>query len=265
LIVSTFQDHSPRYSPDGKRIVFRSTRSGSPEIWVCESDGSNLSKLTSFGGSNAGSPSWSPDGRQIAFDGSIEGSYDIYVINASGGKPRRLTADSSVDARPSWSRDGQWVYFGSNRSGTWQVWKSPSAGGPAAPVTQQGGYEAFESADGKFLYYTKSLDLNPSLKPSGIWRMPVTGGAEIRILDQVRQGYWAVLEQGLYFLNPTASPHTTIEFFSFATARRTQLAVIEKELFWGAPGFAVSPDGRWMLLSMSDQSESDIMLMENFR
>ncbi len=265
LIVSTFQDHSPRYSPDGKRIVFRSTRSGSPEIYVCESDGSNLIKLTSFGGSNAGSPSWSPDGRQIAFDGSIEGSYDIYVINASGGKPRRLTADPSVDARPSWSRDGQWVYFGSNRSGTWQVWKSPSAGGPAAPVTQQGGYEAFESADGKFLYYTKSLDLNPSLKPSGIWRMPATGGVELRILDQVRQGYWAVLEQGLYFLNTKASPHTTIEFFSFATARRTQLAVVEKEFPLGTPGFAVSPDGRWMLLALIDQSESDIMLMENFR
>jgi Tol biopolymer transport system component len=169
--------------------------------------------------------------------------------------------ESSAEVRPSWSRDGQWIYFGSNRSGTWQIWKTPAEGGQAAPVTQQGGAEAFESPDGKFLYYTKGLDLNPT----GIWQMPVTGGAEIRILDQVQQGYWDVLEQGLYFLNPKASPRTTIEFFSFATAQRTQIAVVEKELVWAVPGFAVSPDGRWILLSLNDQNESDIMLMENFR
>ncbi len=259
LIPSTFQDISPRYSPDGKKIVFKSARSGSSEIWMCESDGSNNIKLTSFG--RSGSPRWSPDGRQIAFDSRAEGSFDIYVINASGGKPRRLTGESSAEARPSWSHDGQWVYFGSNRSGTWQVWKTPAAGGQAVQVTQQGGFEAFESTDGKSLYYAKTLDLNST----SIWRMPVTGGVEIQILDQVHQGYWAVLEQGIYFLNTKASPQTTIEFFSFATARRTQLAVIEKEITWAAPGFAVSPDGRWILLSMTDQSESGIMLMENFR
>src|SRR5262245_3314857 len=260
LIASTFTDNSARYSPDGKRIVFRSTRSGSPEIWMCESDGSNPHKLTSFSGPNAGSPSWSPDGRRIAFDSIAEGSYDIYVINAGAGKPWRLTVESSAEARPSWSRDGQWIYFGSNRSGTWQVWKTPAEGGQAEQVTQQGGAEACESPDGKFLYYTKSLDPDST----SIWRRPVAGGAEIQILDQASHGYWAVLEQGIYFLN-RASPRTTIEFFSFATTQRTQIAVVEKRPFWAGPGFAVSPDGRWMLLTLIDQSESDIMLMENFR
>jgi Tol biopolymer transport system component/tRNA A-37 threonylcarbamoyl transferase component Bud32 len=261
LIASTFYDISPRYSPDGKKIVFKSNRSGNSEIYVCESDGSNLNKLTSFNGPDNGSPRWSPDGRQIAFDGTADGSFGIYVINASGGKPRRLTAESSAEVRPSWSHDGQWVYFGSNRTGTWQIWKLPAAGGTAVQVTQQGGFEAFESADGKSLYYTNRFDLNST----SIWQMPVTGGAEIRFLDQVHQGYWVVLEQGIYFLNTKTSPQTTIEFFSFATKQRTQLAIIEKELVWAVPGFAVSPDGRWMLLSMTDQNESDIMLLENFR
>src|SRR5262245_20776799 len=241
LIFSTFSENSARYSPDGKKIVFQSRRSGSLEIWMCESDGSNNIKLTSFGGPDVGSPRWSPDGRQIAFDSPAEGSYDIYVINAGGGKPRRLTVESSADVRPSWSRDGQWIYFGPKRSGTWQVWKTPAAGGQAAQVTQQGGAEPCESPDGKFLYYTKSVDPNSN----SIWRMPVAGGAEIQILDQAPPGYWAVLEQGIYFLNRAfldrPSPHSTIEFFSFATARRTQIAVVEKASHWGAPGFAVSP------------------------
>src|SRR4030095_12880312 len=102
-----------------------------------------------------------------------------------------------------------------------------------------------------------------------IGRMPVAGGAEIRILDHVQGGYWAVLEQGIYFLNRAfldrPNPHTTIEFFSFATTQRPQIAVVEKQIPWYGPGFAVSPDGRWILLALIDQSESDIMLMENFR
>ena len=259
LISSTLSDLCPQYSPDGKRIVFGSTRSGSNEVWVCDSDGANLNKLTSFGGPDVGTPRWSPDGRQIAFDSLNEGQRDIYVINAGGGIPRRLTVESSGDVRPSWSRNGRWIYFGSNRSGDWQVWKAPAEGGQAVQVTKQGGREAFESPDGKFVYYGKANGL------TSLWRTPVAGGEEVQVLDQIFQGYWAVLERGIYFVNPKATPHPTIAFFSFATAQTTQIVVLKKELALLSPGFGVSPDGRWILLSQIDQRESDIMLMENFR
>ena len=67
---STRLEHTPQYSPDGKRIAFASDRSGSHEIWVCGGDGSHPVKLTSFGGPYLSSPSWSPDGRETA-GGSI--------------------------------------------------------------------------------------------------------------------------------------------------------------------------------------------------
>ena len=53
------------------------------------------------------------------------------------------------------NRDGRWVYFSSNRAGLWQIWKIPSGGGKAIQVTDNGGFVAFESADGKDLVYTK--------------------------------------------------------------------------------------------------------------
>ena len=256
LIASTRQDANPKYSADGKRIAFRSSRSGNPEIWGCDSDGLNLVQLTSFNGPNVGSPRWSPDGRQIAFDSRAEGNVDIYVVGTGGGKPRRLTVEPADDIQASWSHDGKWIYFGSNRSRENQIWKVPAEGGQAVQVTKQGGLEAYESPDGQFLYYTKgSNDL-------GIWRMPVAGGDETKVLEQGRQGAWAVLDQGIYFVNFQASPHQTIEFFSFATSRTTQIGVIEKSF---SNGFSVSPDGRWILWSQIDRSESDIMLMENFR
>ncbi len=259
LISSTRQDYGPQYSPDSKKIAFSSGRSGNNEIWVCDADGLNPVQLTSFAGPDVGSPRWSPDGGQIAFDSIAEGHRDIFVVSAEGGKRRRLTEDDSEDVRPSWSLDGRWIYFGSNRTGDWQVWKKPAEGGQAVQVTRQGGREAFESFDRKFVYYTKGFGI------PGIWRVPTTGGEEMSVLEEPLQGFWALVKNGIYFVNPKATPHRTIEFFSFDTGHATQVATIEKELQLVYPSLAVSPDGKSLLYVQVDSFESDIVLVENFR
>ena len=156
LIASTWWDTCPRYSPDGRKIVFVSRRSGFWEIWICDADGSNLIQLTNFRGDNAGTPRWSPDGSRIAFDVLVDGQYDVFAMSVGGGKPRRVTDNPAQDDSPSWSRDGKWIYFASNRTGETQVWKTPAGGGEPIQVTRRGGYAAFESNDGKFLYYAKA-------------------------------------------------------------------------------------------------------------
>src|SRR5262249_39937496 len=143
LISSTRQDHSPQFSPDGKKIVFVSDRSGTDDLWMCDTAGFHPVQLTFFDGPICGTPRWSPDGQQIVFDARLTGNADIYVMNAEGGKPRPLTSEPSHDVIPSWSRDGFWIYFCSNRSGSFQIWKMPAAGGEARQVTKQGGFEAF--------------------------------------------------------------------------------------------------------------------------
>jgi Tol biopolymer transport system component len=257
LVSSTQCESGPQFSPDGKRIVFESIRSGVQQVWVCDSDGTNPIQLTSHG---ASTPRWSPDGRHIAFVSRPEGHEDISVMSAEGGSPRRLTTDPANDAVPSWSRDGQWIYFSSNRSGTRQVWKAPAKGGQAVQVTKHGGYAAFESPDGHVLYYAK-------LESAGLWRMPVDGGEERLVLDQLQAGYWgawAVTDKGIYFINPEAKPRATIEFFSFATRRITRVAVLVREPVNWFSNLAISPDGRWILYTQLDQSGNDIMLVENF-
>jgi Tol biopolymer transport system component len=262
LISSTRQDHSPQFSPDGKKIVFVSDRTGSDEIWVSESDGSHPAQLTFSDGTVNGTPRWSPDGQQIVFDARPGGNSDIYVMSADGGKPRALTLEPSHDVIPSWSRDGRWVYFCSNRSGAFQSWKVPADGGQAMQVTKRGGFEAFESIDGELLYYTKGRG------PGGVWQIPVAGGEE-RQLSELRDAgywrYWAVQDDGIYFVAPVASARPAIKFFSFATHGVTPLGVLERDPLQGPPGLTISPDGRWLLYAQVDQSVSDLMLVEGFR
>ena len=255
LISSSRRDAEPHISPDGERIVFTSTRSGNTEVWVCDSDGSNPVQLTSLD-RYTGSARWSPDGREIAFDSVPEDNADIYVVSAEGGLPRRLTTEASDDIVPNWSRDGRWIYFGSNRSGRDELWKMPSQGGKAVQVTKQGGFVGLESPDGRYLYYTKAP------YSSGIWKMPVEGGEETPVLQGLRLYHqdWAVVEDGIYLINRGA-----IEFLSFATNGVTELAAPGKEMLLSIGHLAASPDGRWILYGQDDQSNSDIMLVENFR
>ena len=265
LIASSREDHSPQFSPDGGRIVFVSNRSGSGEIWRCDSNGSNLVQLTNFGGKGAGTPRWSPDGRQIAFDSRPFGAGDIFVMSAEGGSARRLTTQPSHDVMASWSRDGRWIYFCSDRSGNYQTWKAPAEGGQAIQVTRKGGFEAFESVDGSFLYYTKG-------RMPGIWRVALKEGAPIgeeTMVPQLREAglwrYWALTKEGVFFLPEEHTSAYTVMFFDFHIGRVTPVATLDRHPVEGPPGLDVSQDGRWILYTQVDHRISNIMLVEGFR
>jgi Tol biopolymer transport system component len=264
LISSTRHDLAPQYSPDGRRIVFASNRSGTMEIWMCDGEGRNVNQVTFFGGPPTGSPRWSPDGRWIAFDSRPDGNPDIYVVAAEGGTPRRLTADAAQDIVPQWSRDGRSLYFASNRTGSYQVWKMPAEGGDAAQVTRNGGFFATESPDGKSLYYVKGLNV------PGLWRVPVGGGEETPVIESLRAGYWsywAVTGKGIYYLEREDTPERRtkfhLRFFDTVTRRDREVLEVEKRPF--NAGLSLSPDGKSFLYAQVDTSDTDIMLVENFR
>jgi Tol biopolymer transport system component len=254
-IASTRWDGNPQISPDGTQVAFCSGRSGSLEIWLSELDGSRAIQLTDVGKGTTCSPRWSPRGDAIAFDSTVEGQQEIYVIAASGGKPTRLTSGAAVDAVPSFSRDGRWIYFYSNRTGANQVWRVPATGGAPEQITKSGGYVAFESADGAYLYYTRSSTL------SELWRVPTLGGEPVKVLDQVRQRAFAIVEKGIYFVDGAAS-ETRLRFFDFATGRTS---VVARNLGETSFGLTATPDGRIILYSKVDLGGEDLMLVDNFR
>ncbi len=259
FVSSTRAESGAQFSPDGSKIAFESTRSGAYEVWMCRSDGSGPIQLTHFN-TLTGTPRWSPDGQQIAFDSVAADNVDIFAVDSQGGSPRRLTSEPSIECVPSWSRNGQWIYFSSNRTGSWQVWKMPSTGGPAVQVTHQGGFAALESPDGRFLYYAKGLSV------PGLWRIPTNGGEEIEVISSLEAGYWgywAVVENGIYYLDTTAKPG--IYFFDIATHRITRVFDLENDPARKAAGLAVSPDKKTILYTQLDALNSDIILVENFR
>jgi Tol biopolymer transport system component len=260
FIASTRAEWTPQYSPDGKRITFESDRSGSDEIWVCDEDGSNLVQLTSMDWGRAGSPRWSPDGQQIAFDSHTAGNWDVYVVSSQGGKPRRLTTNPASDAIPSWSRDGAWIYYSSTRTGRNEIWKTRVTGGPDVRVTQNGGVTAFESYDGKYLYFTKEDDVTST----ALWKMPVRGGDETQVVNGVFRRDFVTSTHGIFFVSPGEKSEGA-EMLRFVDYHARSVKTVAKLGRSVCNGLTVPPDERFALYAACNpQGGSDLMLIDKF-
>jgi Tol biopolymer transport system component/DNA-binding winged helix-turn-helix (wHTH) protein len=249
------RNEGPQLSPDGRRLVFMSDRSGYVDIWVSNRDGSSAVQLTNLHGS--GTPRWSPDGLWIAFDSTSGGPASVWVVSSMGGVPRALVKDRFQNAVPGWSHDGKWVYFSSDRSGQDQVWKVPAEGGTPLRVTHDGGFGALESVEGATLYFAKTRYDNPEL-----WQMPVGGGRETLVSGTVHPRSWAAwspTKRGIFFSSVEGSNGgTSIDFYDFQTRLVRQISLLDRSPFW----LSASADGKEVFFNQAERDESSIVLVK---
>lgn len=156
-----WDDGSPAFSPDGRRLAFTSDRSAerwiwpASDIWVLELSSQRLTRLTDETVA-AGPPAWSPDGRQIAFGDQrrrhADGYTDLVVISVDApGRGRRLTndwpptfGDSCIDDMRAghggphlyWSADGSEIYSVATGDGSTLLYAVPSQGGTPRAVIE---------------------------------------------------------------------------------------------------------------------------------
>jgi TolB protein len=109
-----WNDEQPRWSPDGRRIAFKSDRGGSYNLYVMDADGRNVERVTDHAG-NDHDPAWTPDGLSLVFTSDRDrgrGRADLYRLWLGDGAVQRLTTFFEGYAfMPNVSPDGNWVAF----------------------------------------------------------------------------------------------------------------------------------------------------------
>jgi Tol biopolymer transport system component/DNA-binding winged helix-turn-helix (wHTH) protein len=257
-IFSTRAQMTPQYSADGARIAFQSNRSGSPEIWVSDADGSNAVRITEFNGPLTGAPSWCSDGRRLAFDSRASGASAIYVVDTLERVPRKVATPQANLALPVWSKDCRWLIASDGREALYRV---PADGGEAQRFTMQRSYQAAVVGDRVIFNVAQ---------PSGVslWIKPIDGGAEAALRDMPQLRYadsWAASADAIYFTAIQEDP-VLVKRYELATGKtRVFGALPNMPTALGGLGLAVSPDGNAVLYTHTEDSQSDLVLSTETR
>lgn len=155
------------------RIAFSSDHGGSADIYIMDSEGVLLSRLTD-GDLPHGFPTWSPDGASIAYvTFHNDSTWSIDRVAADGSGTTRLAgAPGQRYFFPDWSPDGESIVFGSRKGDTGEIWVMAADGTNPRRLGVVEGAGAVWSPDGtRIAYY------GPSLETGDIYVMDVTGGA----------------------------------------------------------------------------------------
>ena len=214
-------DADPSFSPDGKKIVFVSSRDGNLELYLINKDGSGLKRLT-FDPADDSHPVFSPDGTAIAFTSDRKNeSADAYLLlNPSGSAIAVPLTDwkSNETVEPGcWSPDGTKIAFFSDRNGKDDIYVvSAEVIRPQlllADAKNNLGFPSY-SPDGKKIVYQSELEDR-------------TG--EIRVLDLATKQTSLVLKSEMHDTSPVWSPDGQWIAFQNRSESNTEIYVIKTD------------------------------------
>jgi len=269
LTVHPALDALPKFSPDGKRVVFSSNRYGSPDLFSIAPDGTGLQRLT-FESATELPWSFSPDGQWVFGHTNAFGRTDCFKVAASGGDLIRLTGHPfETEYTPSATHDGKSVIY---QGGAPLTWRKPGAKGAYTgeiwiadnttpltnhrQLTKNDRNDNFPCAlpDGGILFVS-----NRSGWPN-LWRMNSGGGnprqltrhsdGTVRYPSVSQDGRTVVYEfaSGIWRLDLATGAYDEVSIETPADQRVNPNTSLT--LTTGVSGYAASPDGKRMALSL---------------
>lgn len=160
-------DAQPRFSPDGRRILFVSDRSGGENLWTIAPDGTDTTQITRGNGNIYTSPEWTPDGQYIVSSRTfgLGGEAKLWLYHIDGGSGTQLieAADNAKLLGAAFGPDGRYVYF-AEATGDWQynaslpryqvqVYDRENGETTARTARYGSGFRPAISPDGRWLVY----------------------------------------------------------------------------------------------------------------
>jgi TolB protein len=188
---------APRFSPDGKRLIYTSYETGMPRVFLMEIARVRRKPLDNQPGMTF-APRFSPDGARVVMSLTNGANTDIYSVALGSGKRTRITSSAAIDTGPSFSPDGRFIVFESDRSGGQQLYIVPSSGGTPKRISFGDGRYGTPvwSPRGDLIAFTKKSGRRFHI---GVMR---TDGSEERLLTS------SFLDEG-----PTWSPNGRVIMF----------------------------------------------------
>ena len=180
-IVTNFpgMSFSPRFSPDGQRVIFSLQRGANSNLFVMDLRSKATTRLTDNAVIDT-APSYSPDGQRICFESDRGGKQQIYVMAASGGSAQRISFGDGSYSTPVWSPRGDYIAFTKQYQGKFAIGIMKPDGSGERLLTE--GYHnegPTWSPNGRVIMFFR--DLGGGSGPT-LHTVDVTGRNELRLM-----------------------------------------------------------------------------------
>jgi serine/threonine-protein kinase len=250
--------HGQRFSPDGKRLVYKKENN----IWLYELERESELRLTD-GEQGEWWPLWTPDSARVGFNPNVEGDWDLYWKSVDGGSVELLAKTDYAPQPQTWSPDGKELIFtqGPHPEYGVDIWILPFEGDCTSRPLIQTRYNEFHpvlSRDGKWLAYASDemgkweVFVRPYPSLDSVTRISLDGGAE---------PLWSRDGTELFYRDETGD-----KMFAASITTDPELKVGEPELlfegnyflcsYWGRV-YDISLDGNQFLMVSETEQELD--------
>ena len=205
---------------------------------------------------STGGGAWSPDGKEIVFTSNFTGRLNLWKVNSAGGWPIQLTQSDDRQSAAAWSPDGKSILYESDLGGAelYDIYSIPAAGGPAKNLTHT---DDVSETNPVFSPDGKSLAMGYKPKTSSVTDIAVmdlvSGTVRNLTREQTKDHSWGQpiwSPDGKFLYADRSNVRFTdqsIFRFDLATGKQEEMTPHEGESRSSAS--AVSPDGKWILLS----------------
>jgi Tol biopolymer transport system component len=257
------RDRQPVYSPDGKRILFTSNRSGHMNLWMLTAGTGSLLQITDAPVLDV-DPAFTPDGRKIVWSSNRTGHMEIWICNVDGSGARQITTDGINAENPTATADGEWIVYWSaspDNAGLWKV--RPDGRDPIRvfdlcmfPDTSPDGRFAaclFNEPD-QFRTLIHVIDLEKREKVSFLIEVPYTLQSDAVTIGRLR---WLPDGTGIAYVGVDEQNRTGVYAQDFVpgentTHTRRKLAGFSPDFI--TESFGLSPDGSQIVLAILKRS-----------
>lgn len=247
--------HGIVWTPAG-RVLYSSSQSGVPELWIMNADGSGQRPLIAGSGQTPFDPRVTPDDRFVVFVAMKGGKSGLWRSDLEGKNPKKLT-DGDLDTSPTISPNSEWVIFSSGGLSRRRVSKVSIEGGQPVDLVDYPSNSPKVSPDGKWIACT-------AMRPGWVWKpviIPIEGGEPVNYVDLPVNTIFRWSNDSRYLLYIRSQDSAdNIWRFPLDGSAKSQITNFKTERIFK---FDLSADGKRLVMARGTKV-SDVVLISNF-